>query len=323
MEKVLSQEEVNALLKGIDSGDVSTVPADNTQETGVRSYDLTSHDRVVRGRMPTLEIISERFARIFQVTLSGVLKEIVDIHLISVDIKKFGEFMKHIPLPSCINIFRMEPLKGFNLMIIDPRMVYLLIDHFFGGKGQTHVKVEGKDFTPIEQKIIGRIVDLAFRDLEKAWGAVHQIKIVLNRREINPQFASIVTPTEVVLTVEFNVEMDGVPGKILICMPYPTIEPIKEKLQAGYQSDQYEIDNKWLERLKTHLMDCNVEVTVELGRSTVMVRDILNLSVGDVILLDKPAEDRIVAKVESVPKFMGRPGIYRGSLAFQVLDTVR
>lgn len=319
MEKILSQEEVNALLKGIESGDVSTT-AHSQDAQGIQSYDLTSHDRVVRGRMPTLEIINERFARIFQISMSATLKKIVEVHLASVEVTKFGEFMRNIPLPSCINIFKMEQLKGFSLMIIDPRMVYLLIDHFFGGKAQTHVKIEGRDFTPIEQRIISRIVTLALQDIEKAWRPVHPVKVELSRTEINPQFASVVTPTEVVIVVTFDVEIDSTPGKMNLCIPYPSIEPIKEKLQAGYQSDHYEVDGKWMDRFREQLLECSVPITVELGGTKIKVQDILNLMTGDVILLDKAADEQIVAKIESVPKFNGRPGVYRGNLAFQILS---
>jgi len=325
MDKILSQEEVNALLKGIEEGEVPTSPSeeDTASKSEPRKYDLTTRDRVIRGRMPTLEIINERFARMFQVTLSGMLKEMVDITLQYVEIKKFGEFIQKIPLPASINIFRMDPLKGFNLFVIDPRIVYLLIDNFFGGKGQTHVKIEGRDFTPIEQRVIGKIVDLAFHDLEKAWAPVHQIKISLNRREVNPQFATIVTSTEAVAVVEFNVEMNDVPGKMFICIPYPNIEPIKEKLQAGYQSDQYDVDNKWYERLRSNILECSVHVRVELGESTLRVKDVLNLNTGDIILLNKAMDENIIARVEGVPKFLGRPGIYKGSIAFQILSTVK
>lgn len=320
MEKILSQEEVNALLRGIDSGDVSTASVNFADKDKAQNYDLTSHDRVVRGRMPTLEIISERFARIFQVSMASTLKKVVDVQLASVEVTKFGEFMKHIPIPSCINILKMDPLKGFSLMVIDSAMVYLLIDHFFGGSGQTHVKVEGRDFTPIEHKIINRIVGLAMQDLEKAWKPVNPVSINLSRTEINPQFASIVTPTEVVVTIEFSVEVESSPGKVYLCIPYTSIEPIKEKLQAGYQSDQYEVDNRWMERFREQLLECALNVTVELGRANVKVRDILNLTVGDVIMLDHAVDEHIVANIGDMPKFYGSPGLYRGNLAFQILS---
>ena len=320
MEKILSQEEVNALLKGIDSGDVST-DASSADDNGCRNYDLTSHERVIRGRMPTLEIISERFTRIFQVSMSAMLKKMVDVNMVSVELMKFGEFMKHIPLPACINIFKMEPLKGFSLLVVDPRVIYLLIDNFFGGKAQTHVKIEGRDFTPIEHRLIRKIVNLCLQDIEKAWKPVHPVNVQYSRTEINPQFASIVTPTEVVIVIAFDIEVDSSPGKLHVCIPYPCIEPIKEKLQAGYQSDNFEVDQKWMDRFKQQLSDCSLNITVELGGAMIKIKDILNLSAGDILILDKLSDENIVAKIEGTPKFSGRPGVSRGNLAFQIISS--
>lgn len=320
MEKILSQEEVNALIKGIDSGDVST-DASSADDNGCRNYDLTSHERVIRGRMPTLEIISERFTRIFQVSMSALMKKMVDVNMVSVELMKFGEFMKHIPLPACINIFKMDPLKGFSLLVVDPRVIYLLIDNFFGGKAQTHVKIEGRDFTPIEHRLIRKIVNLCLQDIEKAWKPVHPVKVQYSRTEINPQFASIVTPTEVVIVIVFDIEVDTAPGKIHVCIPYPCIEPIKEKLQAGYQSDNFEVDQKWMDRFKQQLSECSLNITVELGETTIKVKDLLNLSAGDILILDKQSDENIVAKIEGTTKFSGRPGVSRGNLAFQIVSS--
>lgn len=320
MEKILSQEEVNALLKGIESGDVSTDPS-SMDDGGCRNYDLTSHERVVRGRMPTLEIISERFTRIFQVSMSALLKKMVDVNMVSVELMKFGEFMKHIPLPACINIFKMDPLKGFSLLVVDPRVIYLLIDNFFGGKAQTHVKIEGRDFTQIEHRLIRKIVNLCLQDIEKAWKPVHPVTVQYSRTEINPQFASVVTPTEIVIVIVFNIEVDSAPGKLQVCIPYPCIEPIKEKLQAGYQSDNFEVDQKWMDRFKQQLSDCYLNISVELGGTTIKVKDVLNLSAGDVLVLDKLADESIVARIEGTPKFTGRPGVFRGNLAFQIMSS--
>ena len=319
MEKILSQDEVNALLKGIDSGDV-TAGASSADENGCRNYDLTSHERVIRGRMPTLEIINERFARIFQVSMSALLKKMVEVNMVSVELMKFGEFMKRIPLPACINIFKMDPLKGFSLLVVDPRVIYLLVDNFFGGKAQTHVKIEGRDFTPIEHRLIRKVVNLCLQDIEKAWKPVHSVEVQYSRTEINPQFASIVTPTEIVIVIEFDIEVDNAPGKIHACIPYPCIEPIKEKLQAGYQSDNFEVDQKWMERFSEQLSECSLNITVELGGAMIKVKDILNLSAGDILILDKQADENIVAMVEGTPKFSGRPGVFRGNLAFQIIS---
>ncbi len=319
MEKILSQEEVNALLKGIDSGDLPA-GSSSADDNGFRTYDLTSNERVIRGRMPTLEIINERFTRIFQVSMSAMLKKLVGVNMASVELMKFGEFMKHIPLPACINVFKMDPLKGFSLLVIDPRVIYLMIDNSFGGKAQTHVKIEGRDFTPIEHRLINKIVNLCLKDIEKAWKPVHAVDVQYSRTEINPQFASVVTPTEIVIVIEFDIEIDSSPGKIHVCIPYPSIEPIKDKLQAGYQSDNYEVDKMWMDRFGKQLSECSLNITIELGGAMIKIKDLLNLNTGDILILDKPADENIVARIEGMPKFTGRPGVFRGNLAFQILS---
>jgi len=224
-------------------------------------------------------------------------------------------------LPACINIFKMDPLKGFSLLVVDPRVIYLLIDNFFGGKAQTHVKIEGRDFTPIEHRLIRKIVNLCLQDIEKAWKPVHPVNVQYSRTEINPQFASIVTPTEVVIVIAFDIEVDSSPGKLHVCIPYPCIEPIKEKLQAGYQSDNFEVDQKWMDRFKQQLSECSLNITVELGGAMIKIKDILNLSAGDILILDKLSDENIVAKIEGTPKFSGRPGVSRGNLAFQIISS--
>ena len=222
MEKILSQDEVNALLRGVENGAVETA-AEAQDAGGARTYDLTSQDRIIRGRMPSLEIINERFCRIQQVSLSSMLRKIVDIHPAMIETVKFGEFMKNIPLPSCINIFKMEPLRGHGIVVIDARVVYLLVDHFFGGAGQTHVKIEGRDFTPIEHRVIRKVVLQVLQDLQKAWNPVHAVTMQYQRTEVNPQFAAIVTPTEVVILVTFEIEIDGITGK----MTFTQNDPVK------------------------------------------------------------------------------------------------
>ncbi|MCC6544147.1 MAG: flagellar motor switch protein FliM [Nitrospirae bacterium] len=317
MEKILSQDEVNALLRGIDNGDLSA-DASSADGDGWRNYDLTSNERVIRGRMPTLEIISERFARIFQVSMSALLKKIVVVNMASVELMKFNEFMKNVPLPACINVFKMDPLKGFSLLVVDPRVIYLLVDNFFGGKAQTHVKIEGRDYTPIEHRLINKVVNLCLQDIGKAWKPVYAVDVQYSRTEINPQFASIVTPTEIVIVITFDMEVDNAPGKIHVCIPYPCIEPIKDKLQAGYQSDNYEVDQKWMERFGNQLSECSLNITVELGGTVIKIKEMMNLRTGDILILDKQVDENLVAKVEGRPKFTGRPGIYRGNLAFQI-----
>jgi flagellar motor switch protein FliM len=252
-----------------------------------------------------------------------MLRKMVDIHTATIDTKKFGEFMKGIPLPSCINIFKMEPLRGHALLVLDARVIYLLVDHFFGGMGQTHVKIEGRDFTPIEHRVIRKLVMQAFDDLQKAWTPVHPVTLQYQRTEINPQFASIVTPTEVVVLVTFEIDVDGITGKLYFCFPYSMLEPIRDKLAAGYQSDRDEVDQRWLQRFRDGLTACPVNVRVDLGQGVIRVGDLMKLAVGDVLLLDKKVVEDIDASIEGKIKYRGRPGLSNGNVSFQITSVMR
>jgi len=321
MGQILSQEEVDALLKGVADGEVETETA--VEDTsGVRPYDLTSHERVVRGRMPTLEIIHERFARIFRVSLSSAMRKAVDVHVTSTDMMKFGEFMKTLPVPTSINIFRMEPLRGFALLILEARLVFALVDHFFGGYGQTHMKVEGREFTAIEQRIIQRVVGMALAELEKAWKPVHDVRVVFTRSEVNPQFAGIVVPTEIVIVVTFEIELESSMGHMTLCLPYSKVETIREKLVAGIQSDQLEVDTRWVKRLRERLVEARVEVVSRLGTGQIPVKALMSLKPGDVLVLQQNADDPLEIHVEGVLKFRGRPGISGGNYALQIQELV-
>ncbi|MFI5303805.1 MAG: flagellar motor switch protein FliM [Nitrospiria bacterium] len=321
-DKVLSQAEVDALLRGVTDGSVKT--AEKTPPpSGVRTYDLTSQERIIRGRMPTLEIINERFARFFQVSLSSIIRKSVDFSPQSITVTKFNEFIRKIPVPSSLIVLKMEPLRGNAVLVLDARLVFILLDYFFGGKGQTYVKPEGRDFTAIEQKFIRKLLEMILSDLEKAWNPVYQTKISVVRNEINPQFIMIVAPTEVTVTITFKVELEDKSFDLMFCLPYPTIEPIREKLYGGFQSDQLEVDRSWGERFRSQLEGCAVEISAELGTATLSLQEVGQLSKGDVILLDKGINEDLVLRIEDRPKFLGQPGIYHGNTAFQVTRIIR
>jgi flagellar motor switch protein FliM len=285
---------------------------------GVIVYDLTNQDRIIRGRMPTLEIINDRFARLFRTTLSSAVRKIVDMTTTSVDMVKFGEFMRSLPVPTSLHIFKMDPLRGHAIFVLESKLVFNLVETFFGGAGTTEVKVEGRDFTAIEQQLTGKVVRMALKDMEQAWKPVHDVTMVYQRTEINPQFASIVPPSDVVIVIKFEMEMEHAAGTITVCVPYSTIEPIRSKLYAGFQSDQLEVDHEWMRRFREQLKEATVQMSVELGRTLMDSGQLLKLKTGDVIKLDKDVDDLLVAMVEGVPKFKGRPGTYRGAKAFKV-----
>jgi len=322
MTKVLSQDEVDSLLRGMSDGEIEVETDVGIDDSGVIPYDLTNQDRIIRGRMPTLEIINDRFARLFRTTLSATMRKVVDVSTTSVDMIKFGEFMRSLPVPTSLHIFKMEPLRGHAILVIESKLVFNLVETFFGGNLQTEMKIEGRDFTPIENRLTRRVVLLILEDMEKAWGPVYQIKTEYARTEINPQFASIVPPTDVVVVIKFELEMDQAAGNITMCFPHSTIEPIRQKLYAGFQSDQLEVDHVWMERFRAQLKEAAVDIRVILGTTEIRPRELLNLRVGDVIQLDQDVTDPLAAQVQGVKKFTGIPGLWRGNKAFQVLDVV-
>ncbi len=325
MDNILSQDEVDALLRGLTDGEIEAETEESPEDQeGIRSYDLSSQDRIVRGRMPTLEIIGERFARLNRTSLSNMLGKVVEVSYVSIRTTKFGEFLKNLPVPSSLHIIKMDPLRGHELMVVDSKLVFLLVDCFFGSSEvtKTSIKVEGREFTAIENRIIKKVVDNMIKEWDTAWKPVYEISTTYIRSEINPQFASIVPPTDVIIQVTFNVEVEEVGGSVIFCIPYSNIEPIRAKLHAGYQSDQFEIDEAWIRRLKERLYETPVEISVELGRTTILGKDLINLSIGDTIILDKDTSDHLIAMVEGIPKFKTTCGIHKGNLAIKIAQHI-
>jgi len=323
MSQVLSQNEVDALLKGIEGGDMDDdFDMPDIDDNAVIPYDLTSQDRIIRGRMPTLEIIHDRFVRMFRITLSGALRKPVDISVRSTELIKFGEFLKTLPVPSSLNLFRMNPLRGTAIMVLETRLVFNLVDIFYGGTGELEVKAEGRDFTAIEQRLVKRVVISALEDMQSAWRPVFPVQISYQRTEINPQFVAIVPQSEVVVVITFDVEMGKAPMTLTICIPYSMIEPIRSKLDSGFQSDQGEEDNVWGNRFRENIKAASVNLLVELGHADITIRDFLKLKVGDIIQLEQECSQPLEVKIEGVPKFKGFQGSYKGNQAIKISQKV-
>ncbi len=321
MEKILSQEEIDALLHGMEEGKVDTTP-EQLDRSGIIAYDFANQDRIIRGRMPTLEIVNDHFSRLFRNTLSSALRKAIDVGSRGIQMMKFGEFIKTLPVPSSLHIFRMDPLRGHAILVLESKLVFTLLDLFFGGSGKTSFRIEGRDFTAIESRLIQRVVTMVFGDLEKAWNSVHPLTIQHTRSEINPQFVSIVPPSDLVMTIPFGIELEQFTGMVTVCIPYSTIEPIKTKLYSGYQSDQMEVDRNWIDRFYDRLKSAEVEVKVELGRSRIKVQDLFRLKVGDVLPLGKNVSEPLVVEVQGVPKFSARPGVYGSNKAIQIEEKI-
>ncbi|MDH5667228.1 MAG: flagellar motor switch protein FliM [Nitrospira sp.] len=323
MEKVLSQDEIDALLKGVASGDVDTDPKAAAMEGGSATpYDLLNQERIVRGRMPTLEMVNDRFIRRQSAAWTTMLREAIDFIVVGTQVLKFGEFLKKVPMPSSMNVFHMHPLRGNGLYVMDAFLVYLIVDYFFGGRGQTHVKPEGRDFTPVQLRIVRKMLASSLADLEKAWQAVLPAKVEYVRSESNPQFAMIVTASEIVVVVTVQVLLGDAARDLFLVYPYAMLEPIKEKLYSGLVSDQVEQDSSWGVKLKEKLHECRLGVSVRLGTTTVTLRDVLNFAPGDVLVLEQRPGDALDCYIEGYHKFQGSPGVYKGNHACRITKVI-
>ncbi|MBP8171449.1 MAG: flagellar motor switch protein FliM [Pseudomonas sp.] len=317
VQDLLSQDEIDALLHGVDDGAVDT---EETAEPGtVKSYDLSSQDRIVRGRMPTLEMINERFARYTRISMFNLLRRSADVAVGGVQVMKFGEYVHSLYVPTSLNLVKMKPLRGTGLFILDAKLVFKLVDNFFGGDGR-HAKIEGREFTPTELRVVRMVIDQAFIDLKEAWHAVMDINFEYINSEVNPALANIVSPSEVIVVSTFHIELDGGGGDLHITMPYSMIEPIRDMLDAGFQSDVDDQDERWIKALREDILDVSVPLGATVASRQLRLRDILHMQPGDVIPVDLP--EQVVMRANGVPAFSVKLGAHKGKLAFQVLDPI-
>ena len=321
-EKVLSQDEVDALLKGVASGEIGTDDAKDKILSGVRNYDFTSQERIIRGKMPGLEMINESFARLFRSSVSSLIMKYIDINVESAQTVKYSDFMKTIPVPSSINIFTMNPLKGYALLVLEAPLVFAFVEFFFGGSTAQYVKSEGRAFTQIEQRVIQRVVNMALKDMATSWGVVSPITPQFTKTEINPQFVSIVTPGEIVINIEVLIEIEDFTGKMFFCIPYSMVEPIKEKLYSGIHGNKFETDQRWTLVMKNVLKETFVNLTAEMASTMLSVEDVLNFEIGNVINLGKSVTDEVTIKIEDTPKLKGIPGYRRGNQAIKITEVI-
>ena len=319
MSDLLSQDEIDALLHGVDSGNVDT--DDDAEFDGVaRQFDFASQDRIVRGRMPTLEMINDRFARYFRITMFNMMRRSAEISVAGVQMLKFSEYIHSLFVPTSLNICKIRPLRGTALCVFDPKLVFVTVDNYFGGTGR-HAKIEGREFTPTEQRVVSMMLNDAFHDLKEAWAPVLPVDFEFLAMEVNPQFANIVSPTEVVVVSTFHVELDGGGGNFQIVMPYSMLEPIRELLDAGVQSDRSDHDERWVVSLREEVKTAEVSLSATLAKVQVKLRDVLAMEKGDVISIDFP--EKIFLKAGGVPIFEGTFGESRGNLAIKIDKPMR
>lgn len=314
---VLSQDEIDALLHGVDSGAVKT--EDSASPDEVRQYDFANQVRIVRGRMPTLEMINERFARLFRTSLFNLLRRAPEVAVAPVKMQKFSEYVHTLHVPTNLNLVKILPLRGTGLVVLDPKFVFAVVDNFFGGNGR-FAKIEGREFTATETRVIHMLLKHVFADMKEAWSHIARLDIEYINSEINPHFANIVSPTEIVVITSFHIELDGGGGDVHITMPYAMIEPMRELLDAGVASDRVEHDERWMHALKEEIEDAEVELTTMLGRGRITMQQLVDLKPGDILPCDFNGRATVLA--EDVPIFRGTFGVSHGQQAVQIEERV-
>ncbi len=318
MQDLLSQDEIDALLHGVDDGDVETDDEQNTGEA--KTFDLATQDRIVRGRMPTLEMINERFARYTRISLFNLMRRNADVAAAGIQIMKFGEYIHTLYVPTSLNLVKMRPLRGTALYIMDAKLVFKLVDNFFGGEGR-HAKIEGREFTPTETRIVQMVLDQVFKDMKEAWSAVYKVDFEYLSSEVNPSMANIVSPSEVVVVSTFQIELDGGGGEMDVAIPYSMVEPIRELLDAGVQSDVDEVDERWVHALQEDIKQVDVPVSATVARRSISLREVAQFEAGDIIPIEMP--ETVTLKANEVPVYRGHLGTRDGNLAIRIVDRVR
>lgn len=332
MDQTLSHNEIDALITAAEQGNFEKNQEDlkeddfkkssKTIDKIVKKYDLTNKDRVIRGRMPTLDLIYERFVRLFRMSLSNSLRKIAAINIVSTDFLNFGEFISTLPIPSCICIMRSENLRGAAIFVFESKLVYSLVDSFFGGTDQPYMKIDAKEFTRIELEIIKKVIELAIKDLDDAWAPVYKLDISFVRIEVNPHFVGVVLPSDTVISTLFEVELESATGTIVLMMPYSTIEPIKEVLNSSFRTEVGQGDKEWVDQLQEHIRNTFVNLCINLGFADITVGDLVNLNVGDIVPLAQDVDGELEVLIEGVPKLKCFFGDSRGNRAVQVTKII-
>lgn len=319
MSEHLSQDEIDTLLNGVDSGDVDTSAAEIDAGYAL-SYDLGSQDRIIRGRMPTLDMINDRLTRSLRISMVNMLQRSIEITTTGVSMIKFSEYIRGLFMPTSLNIINITPLRGSGLCVIDPKLVFGTVDNFFGGDGRYQTRIEGREFTPTENRVVQMLLDIIFVDLKKAWKPIMEVDFKFVSNEINPQFANIVSPTEIVVVSKFEMELEGGGGEFHIVMPYSMLEPIRELLDDGMQSEQVSIDHRWSNTLREEMKQAVVKIDSSMGHTRLTLGEVLNLNAGDVIPIEMP--DLVTVRAGEIAVFKGVLGSSNGKNAVQFVQAI-
>jgi flagellar motor switch protein FliM len=320
MGNILSQDEVDSLLDGITEGKVETETDVSEGTPTVEVYDFSMPAGPVHLRLPALGIINERLVGLLRTDLQAASRSVIDVNLASTETVKFSDFYLSLPMPSSLNIFSIEPLRGFSLIVLEGPLVFSFVDSLFGGTGVSHVKLEGRLFTKIETKIVERIVKIILNDFQKAWADVYEINTAFIRSEMDPQFVGIGTPDDLVIVNKYEVQLENGNGFITICIPYSSIKPIKEKLKNKFRREKMAIDQSWRKYIQEKIQETMVELSCTMGMAKINGSELLGLKVDDVIMLEQKSGNSVIVNVENIPKFKGYPGACNKRKAVKIID---
>ncbi len=319
-ESFLSQEEVDALLEGVTGESQKSV--EEVAEAGeIRAYNMSSQERIVRGRMPTMEIVNERFARNLRIGLFNFIRRSPEISVGPVQVQRYSAFLRELAVPTNFNIVAIRPLRGSGLIVCEPALVFGVIDTLYGGIGKFQTRIEGRDFSATEQRVINRLVDVISEEYKKAWRGIYPIELDYQRSEMQPQFANIATPSEIVISTSFQLEIAEITGSIHFCMPYATMEPIRDVLYSSTQGDSIEVDRRWVTVLTREIQAAEVTLVAELARADATVEELLAMKPGDFIELER--QPRIEASVDGVPVFECQYGTHNAKYAIRIDKCLR
>ncbi|MDH5358547.1 MAG: flagellar motor switch protein FliM [Gammaproteobacteria bacterium] len=316
---ILSQDEVDALLTGMGDGEIET-EVEDTNPGQPRGYDFGNEDRIIRGRMPTLEMINERFARYLRINLFNMLRRSAEISIGGIQVMKFSEYIHTLFVPTSLNLVHLHPLRGTGLLVFEPKLVFSVLDNYFGGEGRFQARIEGREFTATELRVIHIVLELCFKDIQEAWSPVMDVEFEFLNHEVNPQFANIVSPSEVVVVSTLHIELEGGGGDLHITLPYSMLEPIRELLDTGLQSDRSAEDSRWPTVFREELMIAEVQLTAELTKIKTTLQGVLNLKPGDILPFEMP--ETIHAMVEDVPFFHATFGEHGDHAALKVTELI-
>jgi flagellar motor switch protein FliM len=313
-DQILSQEEVDALMSAMDSGEVD-LEEETKPESEAVAYNLTSQNLMLRDQFYALEEVYDKFATLLNTSLSASLQRSISAVFVSAEMTKYSECIGVFPNPTSFSIFSMGPLIGSAMLAIEPPLVYSLIDCMLGGDGRPTQQV--RDFTLIEQRMMRKFALEVFNSLQQAWKIIDPIKVSLKKTETKPEFVHLALPNELMLVIVFALKGDKFSGNLNICIPYLMLEPIKEKLSSKYLQSKDQ-EHNWSEQLQILLQDMPVTLIAELGLTIRSVRDLLDLRIDDVLQLNTGPEDLITLTAGNVPKFLGFPGIIKGNRAVEI-----